>query len=237
MKEDHTCAICGNTVEENKTLYAIPTPDADQEQIWVCEQCLPLFEKKRFLFKVLDGPTYTEENRPPFWKNATALYYQHFHITRGQLPHIFTSLPEDTIALNQLDTTQLPFEQFPLIEDFEVILEKILIEGEDEVEKNTGEYHPFFFSPLHGYLAYLLMGDYECPQLCKDDFIIPIGDFTFPYFDFDWGWAILIAADDSYVYILTGGEKDYSTWFKVEKKLYYEQWDKAIRRCRQLCSQ
>ena len=173
------CMLCSN-ITDLQYLHEVSTPDADQKQMLVCDKCLPFFENKPRFFKVLGGPTYTEENRPQFWKNAAALSYQHFHITRGQLPHIFASLPEDAIALNQLDTTQLPFKQFPLIDDFEVILEKVLIEREDETTKNTGEYHPFFFSPLHGYLAHLLMGDYGCPQLCKDDFIIPLGNGVNP---------------------------------------------------------
>jgi hypothetical protein len=49
-----------------------------------------------------------------------------------------------------------------------------------------------------------------------------------PYFDFDWGWALLLAADETFVYILTGGDKHYQTWFKVEKTRYDRQWEKAI---------
>jgi hypothetical protein len=235
MSETYACDMCGN-VNDLQSLHAIPTPDADQKYMLVCDTCLPSFENKPVFFKVLGGPTYTEENRPLFWSNDTSLEYNHFHITRvtrDQLPDIPSLSVEDILDLNTLDISQLPLEQFPLIEDFEIRLEKV-VKDVNETEEDCSGYFVFFFSPSRGYLAYLLDCD-ACSMLCQDDFSIPAGDFQVPYFNFDWGWSILIAADDTYIYVLTGGEKDYNTWFKVEKKLYYQQWDQAIYKCKQIC--
>lgn len=188
----------------------------------------PPFEKTEYVFTVLDGPVYTKENRPSFWRNDIPLDYRHFHIPYGQLPLIASTFPEGTIEAYPLDIAQLPLHLFPLIEDFEVILEDYI--AENKQGKKPLEYNVLFFSPSHGYLAHFLMGDYTSNTLRQDNFVIPFGSFVTPYFDFDQGWQMLLAADAEFVYILTG-ILGYETWFKVEETHYYQQWEKAIQRC------
>ena len=189
------------------------------------------FEKTEYVFIVLDGPTYTEENRPPFWRNDISLNYKNFHITHGQLPLIASTFPEGTLEAYPLDTTQLPLHLFPLVEDFEIILEGSI--ATNRQGKDPFEYNVFFFSPSRGHLAHFLFGEYTPSKICQDNFVIPSGSFITPYFDFDQGWQLLLAADAAFVYILTG-ILEYETWFKVEKSRYYQQWEQAIQLCRKM---
>lgn len=121
-----------------------------------------------------------------------------------------------------------------MIEDFEVILQGVI--DKKRQQKEPHEYNVFFFSPSRGYLAHFLPGCYTSHELQQDTFTIPIGNFTTPYVDFDQSWAILLAADDTFVFILmhVGEGEGYQTWFKVEKRRYYQQWEKAIQLCRKL---
>lgn len=164
----------------------------------------------------------TEVEKLPFWENVVPLFYNSFHITHGQLPYVAANLPPGTTEAYPLDTNQLSLTVFPLIEDFQVLLigekEKLL------------ECRAIFISPSHGRLAHFLFGEYTVGHMQQEDFTIPMGTFTTPYHDFDQGWIILLVADETFVYIMTGFGLDepYTTWFKVKKKRYYEQWQRII---------
>jgi len=67
--------------------------------------------KDSYVFHVLGGPTYSEEERPQRWHNELPLLCDDYR--RGNPP----------------DMQQLPLHQFPLIEDFQVILELITPTG------------------------------------------------------------------------------------------------------------
>lgn len=160
--------------------------------------------------------------KPPLWENAVPLFYDSFHIPYGQLPYVTANFPVGTTEAYPLDINQLPLALFPLIEDFQVLLvgkkEKLL------------ECEAIFISSSRGQLAHFLFGEYTVRQIQQEDFTIPMGTFTTPYYDFDQGWTILLAADETFVYIMTGFGLDepYTTWFKVEKECYLEQWQQII---------
>ena len=60
---------------------------------------------------------------------------------------------------------------------------------------------------------------------------VPKGSKNKPYFDTDEGWQIYIWEEDGYVCVMEGKEvcsDEFSTWFKVNKKVYYSEWKKII---------
>src|SRR5215467_194776 len=87
--------------------------------------------KDKYIFHVLGGSTYNEKERPQFWHNEIPLLCDDYH--RGNPP----------------DMTQLPLHQFPLIEDFQVILEDM----RDSQGQSFFGYHVHFYSPSRGYIA------------------------------------------------------------------------------------
>ena len=213
------CDSCGKQADRRyrvvKTL-----PSGKHEEMSVCQRCRPSFQKIEDLFE-MGGKIYTDAERPPAWHNEAplpVLLYRWPYPLEEQLP-------------------LLPLDDFPLIEDFDVVLEGCTSKHEQE-DHLPPRYYARFFSPSRGFLALLLPDEPE--DLCQPDFVIPSGDFNAPYDDLDQGWNILIMEDHEYVYIITGnweiGEAQ-RTWFKVERNLYYRQWEKTIQRCRALCSQ
>lgn len=114
MEAQNHCIGCGKIAADDHTFYQVQTylPNGEQQQLWVCENCLPLFEKAERLFKVLGGPTYTEEQQPPLWQNHVSLDYQHFHITHGELPYITANFPAGTTEAYPLDRKHYPLLPF-----------------------------------------------------------------------------------------------------------------------------
>lgn len=138
--------------------------------------------------------------RPPNWENDQPLF-----------------IDEDA---------ELPVELFPLIEDFEVVLENF--------DNARWGYHINFFSEKRGYLAGFMLWDYAEKMLCEDNFKIP-----FLYEDLDQGWELMIEEQDGLVYVC---EKDFDhpekgilSWFKVEKERYIAEWQLAIAAAKQIC--
>jgi hypothetical protein len=236
-KEKKRCFSCK---KEKGFFHEIAIPGMDEEDdlvVPICESCLPSYQEgTTYLFHILGGSTFPEEQRPPFWYNEAPLLYKRLHVTYGQLPFVTLPSPSDPILTNELERSQFPLERFPFIDDFEVLLERMMIENK-QGEYSPSDYGVIFFSPSGGYLVFL--SDYSAQELRQDDFEIPRGDFSTPYFDFDFMWAILIVEDDTYVYVLANRDEEplYRTWFKVEKKVYYHQWKEAIHLCRQMSSQ
>lgn len=192
-------------------------------------------------WKILGGKTYELSDAPSWWSNEIPLLYSTLHIMHSQLPFVEPGKHEQYIKANIIDAHQLPLREFPLIEDFEVILWTTL--SNHSPNESQLLYQVYFFSQSRGLLARLRHWDYTLQELCRANFTIPHGDFTTPYFDFDQGWALLIAEHDEFVYILTGSfedllaEKGYRTWFKVEKSRYFRQWEQAVQLARQWCAQ
>src|ERR1051326_6051289 len=100
-----TCAACGR--ENPAVSYPVlkPSPKGKLKEINVCEACRPQFEAVEFLFVRESLPPYTQEQRPPFWSNGSSVCWQ-----EGQ-------------AFNP---SPVPLSDYPLIDDFEVILEGVI---------------------------------------------------------------------------------------------------------------
>ncbi len=176
---------------------------------------------QEMVFTVLGGMTYSHQNRPPSWHNETLLFWD-------------TSVREDM--------GDLPLHMFPLIADFEVLLEKM----EVLPEEGTGNrrcpfgYQIHFFSSPRGYIASFPWWDHAEQDLRREGFSVPLGTLSQPYSDLEQGWIIAIASSDSFVYVVEGDfdrvivDHSYHTWFKVPEDRYLSQWQRAIQTCHQL---
>jgi hypothetical protein len=211
-----TCTACGT--QDINILYSVlkTYPNGEQKEIQVCKSCRPEFDPVEVLFTRISGPSYTKEQRPSFWSNGRSL-----HLDWEQA----------------FKSPDLPLSDYPLIEDFEVMLEGVT--SKHKLGKEEPSYFVWLFSPSRGYLTYILGAD-ELEELRDLDFVLPHGTFNHPYYDVDQGWEMVLAEDGDFVYILAGGWRElesygvYTTWFKVEKKRYYHQWEQAIRLARSL---
>ena len=135
-----------------------------------------------------------------------------------------------------LDPLLFPLHLFPLIEDFEFLLERVINKYEDG-EETDSDVSLWMFSPSRGYLAHFL--EHSLRDVRHSNFRLPHGSFENPYYNLDQGWHIMLFEDDTYVYILTGNWErrnmgSFETWFKVEKHLYYRQWERVVERCRNI---
>ncbi len=192
-----------------------------------------------YTFKILGGLEYVEANRPSHWSNDTPVMYKHLRHQAG-------------ILLKNMKA--LPLEDFPLIEDFEIVLESAI----DKTGNSIFGYHVMFFSLTYGYIASFPWWDNATYDLVKDEFwvlgeeggqdlrydnpeynpakpvSIPLGSFEEPYTGLEQGWQIFIAQHENYVYVLEGSGKQfrrkkkdytvYDTWFKVSLNIYLEKW-------------
>ena len=191
--------------------------------------------------KVLGGKTYAEEEIPNWWRNTERIPYSRLHITFSERKAADPARLELFMDENRIVPDSLPLNEFPSVEDFEVVLWGMFSEDEVQMEEdqNATRYHVRFFSQERGFLASFFYNDYNAEDLLAEHFQIPHGDFTLPYFDLEQGWAMLIAEREENVYILAGNfeelleKKGYHTWFKVEKKRYYDQWEKTLQLCRE----
>lgn len=212
------CEACGK--KHIAALYPVlkVLPDGEYQELGVCGDCKPRFQPVETLFVRESLPPYTQAQRPPFWENGTSLQW---HQEQG------------------FATSPVAPRDYPLIEDFEVLLEGVI--NKHKLGKERPYYFAWLFSPSRGYLTHILGAD-ELADLCRPGFAVPRGDFTHPYHDVDQNWYILLAEDDQYVYILAGGRDGraafdiYETWFKVEKRRYTQQWKQAVRLARSLAT-
>lgn len=163
------------------------------------------------MYQVLNGPTYSENDRPSFWENEQPLM-----------------LDDTGMTMHSVQLAHAPLDEFPLIEDFEVLL---------EFYYSDFGYHVRFFSSVRGFIASFPWWDHAEHSLIKDGFTIPLGSFEHPAHDVEQGWEILIAAKDDLVYVLEGDfdnpSAGYSSWFKVRQDVYLAEWQKAIAACRE----
>ena len=79
------------------------------------------------------------------------------------------------------DMKLLPLHQFPLIEDFQVILEEM----RDTKERDFFGYHVRFHSSSRGYIASFPWWDCAEKDMRRDDFSTPLGDFMTPFSDLE----------------------------------------------------
>lgn len=178
------------------------------------------------IYKILGGEQYTEETRPCYWSNEEPLLYKNMKL--------------------------LSLEKFPLIEDFEIVLESAI----DENGISLFGYQVKFFSPILGYIASFPWWDHASCDLAKDEFwflaehggndfrygendyhpdrpiSIPLGNFDLPFSALEQSWEIVIAQHDIYVYVMEGilGEQLPKTYKKkYRKKGYkiYHRWFKV----------
>lgn len=114
-----------------------------------------------------------------------------------------------------------PLEDFPLIDDFEIVL-----------ERSSGTslgYRLAFFGEERGYIAHFPWWDHVELDLYRPSFTIPFYDYM------DEGWEIGIFSDEEYMYVLErdfdypDSESGYQGWFKVRKDHYLEEWQSAIK--------
>ncbi len=210
------CAACGKQNIAVRYPVLNVAPDGEYTELGVCESCRPQFAPVETLFVRVSGPPYTQAQRPPFWSNGSPVHWR-----EGQ----------------EFNPAPVPLSDYPLIEDFEVLLEGVI--SKHKLGKVMPYYMAWLFSPTRGYLTHILGAD-ELRDLCRRNFKLPHGDFTRPYHDLDQGWHIVLAEDDEFVYILAGSWDElaslerYDTWFKVEKTLYTGQWKQAIQVARSL---
>lgn len=219
------CDYCGKYVGEYVVVLK-PLSNGEQAEVLACDNCVTRYETVQFFRIRLDKIPYILGAWPPFQSksNGSSL----FGLFDGK---------QATLA------GKLSLETFPLMEDFEVILEWFV--KKHLLEEKAFQYEVNFFSLSHGYLAHFWTNN-TVQDLCREDFIIPCGTFDAPFIDFAyrWGESILIAEDEQFVYVLTHNEKEsayhfpaltdyeHSIWFKIEKRRYYSQWEQAIQLCR-----
>lgn len=217
------CDSCGRDVDEY-VIVLKPLPRGGYQEVLACDNCKARYEPLRFLRIRLETFPYILDKDPPFWMSDTALY--------------------DLFDGNQATLEgRLSFGAFPLIEDFEVVLEAFV--RKHLLEKMALQFQVKFLSSTSGYLTHFRKND-ALQHLCREDFRIPDGTLDAPFIDFEqrWGWSLLIFSDEQFVYVLTYREtepvvcyfptfRDYeqNVWFKVEKSRYYDQWEKAIQLC------
>ena len=215
------CTVCGKPWDQDSGPYYFTlktSPDGTQEGIFVCGSCKPNVDTGENPFTRVYVPGHTIPTRERrFWHNDTPLQ-----------------------AGQALDPSYMPLSDYPLIEDFEVVV-LCWIEPQ-QLGKEAWHASARLISLSRGYLTYALPVD-----LSRPDFILPHGDFDQPYhLDADWDtpWT-LIAEDNEFVYILTDNEDFmldehgnrvslYHAWFRVEKSRYYSQWKQAMYLARSL---
>lgn len=119
----------------------------------------------------------------------------------------------------------LPLEAFPIIDDFEIVLERI---------KDTSRgYDLVFFSEKRGYIANFLVWDHVELDLYRESFSIPFYDTSD-----ETGWEIEIFDEAEFTYVLETDyehpEAGYCRWFRVPTKRYQAEWQAAIEAGRQI---
>lgn len=60
---------------------------------------------------------------------------------------------------------------------------------------------------------------------------IPLGTTSFPFNDLEQGWEILIWENKGFIFIAENNDpcsKEYSVWFRVDKEMYLQAWQKVI---------
>src|SRR5690348_8898182 len=120
----------------------------------------------------------------------------------------------------------LPLEDFPIIDDFEIVLER-------NKGTSTG-YDLIFSSEKRGYIANVLWNHAEL------DLYRPSFSAVFPkgYTDFEQGWEIEIFNQAEFIYVLESDfdhpEAGYHRWFRVPEEHYQMECEAAMEASRQI---
>jgi hypothetical protein len=156
------------------------------------------------MIQVLNGATYSLNERPPFWSNESAL------------------------VMDRFDLRNAPIVDFPLIEDFEVRLEI------DTGRGAIFGYQLYFFSVARGYVASFPWHNVDHIFIREDlriplgGFVQP-----FQEYEQSWDIVIAEKDDLVYILQGNFDDDGYHNWFKVYKTQYLEEWQKAIQACRE----
>lgn len=165
-------------------------------------------------FRVLGGDEYLKNNQPPVWRNPSPL------------PRTKES------KSNPFGLQNLPYDQFPLIGDFHVVLEEGISDGDYYLG-----FHVKFRSESLGDLAHFPWWDHAERDLARDEFPVPVGDLVQPFNEVEEGWELTIAEHMGRVYVLERDYDDpaagYHSWFAVETTMYMAAWQSAVELCRQ----
>lgn len=221
------CTSCGKPT--NTICQVLRTLSTGKyKEILVCKACASSFRPIERMVTILDGPTYSWDDCPPHGRNDARSRW------RNEVP-----LPYPRRGKRHPLARHVPIQRFPLIEDFEVVMEGSTSVHEQE-EHRLPHYSVAFLSPSRGFLVCLYR--IEPCDLIRPLFKIPHGSFRTPYEDLDENWNVFIAEYQEFVYVTAGvfilaGKQTFEpqeTWFKVEKRVYYHQWKKLIHRCRAL---
>jgi hypothetical protein len=134
----------------------------------------------------------------------------------------------DVGLLTPAQKAALPLENFPLIEDFEVILLPF------PAWRRREGYHLAFFSQQQGLLTSFGFWGHAYLDYTDENFCIPLMNF----WDREQAWEQIIFEKDGYVYVLEGDFDDhtvgYYCWFRVRKERYLAEWQAALEVCRQI---
>lgn len=140
------------------------------------------------------------EDRPPLWENELPL----------------------------AKVEPLPLEAFPIIDDFEIALERI--------KDASRGYGVAFFSEKRGFITYFPDWEHAELDLYRPSFSIP--SYSIPSILYEIGWELEIFDEAEFTYVLESNfnhpEAGYSRWFRVPKKLYLAEWQAAIEASRQI---
>lgn len=124
---------------------------------------------------------------------------------------------------------ELDLNQFPLIEDFEIIIK--------DCGKNLG-LHLYYFSKKLG----KTIASFPWWDNVNRDFVnmsldnIPIGNIESPFDKLEQSWQIVIWEKRDFVYIIEGEDPccfEFPRWFKVEKAKYFAEWDRILKMFRE----
>src|SRR5579875_4151818 len=97
------CMLCGKEGEEQQFRWiTLNFPEGEQKQCF-CSDCQAFFEQKPFRpytlrFQAIDGPSYSDADRPPFWYNEEPLDSASIRYKEKE---------------KRIDLSYLPLQEFP----------------------------------------------------------------------------------------------------------------------------
>lgn len=145
--------LCDTCNRNEHMLVLNNLPSGEQEEVLACDDCEARYEKVQFLRIRLDEILYILDEYPNSWINDVTLH----------------GLFDGEQATLQ---GKLSLDEFPLIEDFEIVLGAFV--KKHLLEKIAPEYKVQFFSPSYGYLAHFSSNN-TAQDLCRENFVVPCG--------------------------------------------------------------
>lgn len=135
-------------------------------------------------------------------------------------------IPESGQISPEIDPDDdLPWDTFPIIDDFEVVLKK---DSGSYWDRN--HYDVYFFSQERGIITSTMWTN---RSFCWDFFPIPTA-----YSDLDQEWELDIFEKDGYIFILESNweapEEGARRWYKVSPERFISEWNLAIEACKNI---